>query len=210
MSVPFPVPETGTVLSAADGDARHARFLSERRSTPAKLFDPDGPAPSGDELESILTAAARVPDHRKLEPWRFIILQGDARTRLGDVLAARWQALNPDAPAAALDEERARPFRAPLTVSVVSAPDHGHKTPVWEQELSAGALCLNLLLCARAAGYAGSWVTEWWAYDEEVDRALGLNEGERIAGHILIGTARENPVERPRPDITAKVHHWQG
>ncbi|MFC6197349.1 nitroreductase family protein [Ponticaulis profundi] len=183
-------------------------FLSTRRSTPVKTMNPDSAAPSDDELQEMLQAAMRVPDHRKLGPWRIIIFKGDARSRFGQILKERHAELNPDASPSSLDEEANRLLRAPLCLTVVSSPDHSHKTPVWEQELSAGALCMNLLYTAHAAGYGACWISEWWAFDKEIDRKLGLKDGERVAGHIFIGESRMGLFERPRPNYSDRVTHW--
>ncbi len=156
----------------------------------------------------MLRLAARVPDHGKLFPWRFLVFAGAARARFGEVLAARWLALVPDAPPEILAAERARFLRAPLVVGVVSRSVSGTKIPEWEQQLSAGAVCFNLLLAAQAMGYAGVWLTEWYAYDDGIAQALGLAAGERIAGFIHIGTARDAPPERERPDMGKLVHVW--
>ncbi len=172
------------------------------------MMNPDGAGPEGAVLENILSAAMRVPDHRKLEPWRMIVIKGNARLKLGKELAERYLELHPDASDASLIEETNRLLRAPVCVTVVSSPDHAHKTPVWEQELSAGALCMNLLYAAHASGFAASWISEWWAFDPEIDRVLGLTENERIAGHIFLGTALGELAERPRPSAENKVSYF--
>ena len=208
--LPFTLPEQDQAIpdtSEAGSSIQH--FLSYRRSTSIKMMQPDGPAPSDSLLTNMLQAAMRVPDHRKLGPWRVITFRGEARAAFGDILAERHKALFPDAKPAEVEEERSRLLRAPICVTVVSSPDHEHKTPVWEQELSSGALCLNLLYMAKAAGYAGCWISEWWAFDEEIDKALGLKPGERVAGHIFIGTANAPNFERPRPDSLSRITAWQ-
>ena len=207
----FSLPELNACLGTASSpEAKAKTLLSQRRSTPVKLMDPNAPGPEDATLENIISAALRVPDHRKLEPWRLLLIRGDAREKLGHVLAERYEELNPDASDAALAEERNRPLRAPLCVTVISSPDHTHKTPVWEQELSAGALCMNLLYATHIAGFSASWISEWWAFDEKIDRALGLQVGERIAGHIFIGQASVRELaERPRPSFANKVSEWE-
>ena len=210
-SLPFQLPDPNEALSPHAADSPSAlQMIARRRSTPIKMMDPQGAAPTGDLLQNLLSAAMRVPDHRKIEPWRLIIIEGDARERLGEELAARFAFLNPDADEDAIAEERNRLLRAPVCVSVVSSPDHDHKTPVWEQELSSGALCMNLLYAAQAAGFAASWISEWWAFDAEINKTLGLVQGERIAGHIFLGTAKADIPERPRPAPAGKITTWKG
>jgi nitroreductase len=176
-------------------------LLSTRRSVKPEMLV--APGPSGDELETMLTIAARVPDHKKLAPWRFIVLEGDARARLGEVVAEACIAAEPQPPSAVrLDLERQRFLRAPLVVAVVSHPKPHPGAPEWEQVLSAGAVCFNLCLAANALGYGTSWISEWLAYNKQVCTALGLSEGERIAGFVYVGTAAARPEERDRPALS--------
>ncbi len=149
----------------------------------------------------MLTVASRVPDHGRLFPWRFIVIEGDARHRMGEAVAAAFKADQPEADDDMLQRERARFSRAPLVVAVVSRAKPHVKIPDWEQILSAGAACMNLLTAATAMGYGASWITEWYAYDRRVLEALGLEPGERIAGFVHIGTVAEKPSERPRPAL---------
>lgn len=176
---------------------------SRRRSVPPARLT--GPGPMREELEGWLAIAARVPDHGKLAPWRFLVIAGAARERIGEIIAAAHRADFPEADAARLDLERNRLAQAPLVVGVVSRAGPHVKIPEWEQVLSAGAVCMNLVLAANAAGYATSWLTEWYAYDRRVLDALGLDPRERIAGFIHIGRAQEVPSDRPRPDLTEIV-----
>jgi nitroreductase len=173
-------------------------LLLSRRSGSAKIMT--GPGPSADELQKILHAAARVPDHGKLFPWRFILFEGDARARFGDVLA---ECLTANEPASEdrLAVERGRFLRAPLVVGVISRVQEGIKIPVWEQELSAGAVCQNMLIAATSLGYVANWLTEWPAFDPHVATKLGLQHGERVAGFIYIGKSPIALEERPRPDL---------
>lgn len=203
-----PAPPTGTPLLATRPSPSARAMLALRRSAGKGTLAAPGPDPS--QLDELLGIAARVPDHRRLEPWRFVVIEGEARGRLGAICARIRAASDPDANEAALEEDRARFLRAPVTVCVVSSPDKAHKTPVWEQELSAGAVCYNLLLAANAAGWAGTWLTEWMAYDPDVAAALGLGDTERIAGFIYLGTASIQPPERPRADMSVKVWRWEG
>ncbi len=184
-------------------------FLSARRSVkPDRLV---APGPSAEELETILTIASRVPDHKKLAPWRFIVLEGDARARLGEVVAQACVAAEKEPPShVRLETERTRLSRAPLVIAVVSRVTVHRSAPEWEQVLSAGAACLNLCLAANALGYGTSWITEWIAYNEAVGAALKLGDGERIAGFIYVGTATERSEDRERPALSDIVTRWQG
>jgi len=184
------------------------QLLEQRRSASAnKLGEP---GPSAAQLDRILRIAARVPDHRKLAPWRFIVFSGEARARFGAILAEVCREEEKDAPSPVrLETEAARFLRAPVVVAVVSSPRHDSKaTPRWEQELSAGAACQNLVVAANATGYATCWITEWYAYSPGVARALGLTDGERIAGFIYIGTPLEKNEERERPRLEDIVRRW--
>lgn len=172
-------------------------MLALRRSTSADLLQ--GPGPDDETLDAILEIAARVPDHRKMVPFRFIVIAGEARARLGDVLARKFQSSTPDAADDRIDAERRRFLRAPVIVAVAARIDPAHKTPAWEQMLVNGAVCLNLLLAASAHGFAANWLTDWCAYDEDLQAELGLAKGERISGFVYIGTAKEPPRERQRP-----------
>jgi nitroreductase len=159
----------------------------------------------------MLRIASRVPDHKKLAPWRFIVLEGEARAKLGDVVAAACLAQEKVPPSEVrLATERGRLLRAPLVIAVVSRAVAHPGAPEWEQVLSAGAACFNLCLAANAMGYGTSWITEWIAYNPDVKKALGLAEHERIAGFVYVGTARVRPEERERPDLSTIVTRWQG
>ena len=195
------LPELGEALPAAHPSSTAVDMLWRRRSTPADFLGGPGPDPS--TLQAILTIAARAPDHRRVTPFRFIIFEGDARARFGEVLKAAYVANEPGAEQQRIACEQNRFMRAPVVVAVVSCVDPAHRTPEWEQILSAGAVCQNMLLAANAHGFAAQWITEWYAYDPQITKALGLSEQERIAGYIYVGTARENPKERARPDIEA-------
>lgn len=205
----LPMPAKNDPLDAAIPSAETLSLLARRRSTKVKDGMTD-PAPDDNETAHLLRLAARVPDHRQVAPFRFIVIRGTARARLGEVLADAFQAQEPDAKPHKVDLERARFDRAPLSVAVVSSVDPNHKTPEWEQVLTAGAVCQNLLIAACAAGYAAQWLTEWYAYDARVLEALGLGPHERIAGFIYIGTAPTSPTERPRPDADALTTHFDG
>ncbi len=178
-----------------------------RRSVSARLLS--DPGPSDAALEKILQGASRVPDHGKIHPWRFIIIRGDARKTLGQVLRAAYPDQEADAPQAKLDIEATRFTRAPLVIGVVSRITTPHKIPEWEQTLSVGAVCLNLLYSAHAMGFGANWITEWYAYNPKVRAALGLTANEKIAGFVYIGTASEQPEDRPRPALSDVVSEWR-
>jgi nitroreductase len=172
-------------------------LLLSRRSGSAKAMTE--PGPSKKQLADILKAGARAPDHGKLFPWRFLVIEGKGRARAGDILAEVMEAEGEREKQ--VEEERGRFLRAPVVVAVISAAREQHKIPVWEQELSAGAVCQNLLIAATASGLVAQWVTEWYAYHPVVKERLGLKAGERIAGFVYIGTAKDELEERPRPDM---------
>ncbi len=185
------------------------KLLSTRRSVKPDLLG--DPGPSADEIDTILTIASRVPDHKKLAPWRFIVLEGDARAQLGEKLAEACKAAEKEPPSdVRLTMERQRFLRAPVVIAVVSCAKAHRGAPEWEQVLSAGAACFNLCLAANAMGYGSSWLTEWIAYDKHVAAALGLADSERIAGFIYIGTAVARPEERERPALSDIVTRWHG
>ena len=167
-------------------------FLKTRRSVLARNMV--APGPDSDRLRELLAAAARVPDHGKLAPWRFVVLEHEARGELGRIAA---ESVAPDdADAAAVQFER-----APCVVAVLATPKPHPKIPRSEMILSAGAACMTLLIAAQAAGFAAQWLTGAAAYAPQVLAALGGKEGDEIAGFIYIGTASEPPSERARPDF---------
>jgi nitroreductase len=174
-------------------------FLKIRRSM--KPRDMSGPGPSPAELETILTIGARVPDHGKLAPWRFIIFEGEARARAGDVIAQVFARKNPAAPQAEIEIEKRRLTDAPLVIGVVSFTKPHPKVPPWEQELSAGASAMNIVTAATALGYGACWLTGWFAFDREVLDGLGLKADEKLAGLIHIGTPSKPGEDRPRPAL---------
>jgi nitroreductase len=182
------------------------KYLRARRSVSANSLVGPGPDPA--EIEAMLTIAARVPDHKKLAPWRFILFEGEARARFGERLAAIMRAKEPDAAAGRLEAERGRFLRAPLVVAVISSPRPHPAAPEWEQVLSAACVCFNLMHAAAAFGYAANWITEWCAYDPAALAALGAREGERVAGFVYVGRAKEPPQERERPGVAALVSRW--
>lgn len=182
-------------------------YLNVRRSTPAPQLSEPGPERA--EIEEILRLTVRVPDHGKIAPWRFIVYRGEERERLGEAALARALEKTPDLGADYQAVERTRFTRAPVVIAVVSTAAPHVKIPEWEQVMSAGAVCLNMLFAANAQGYAANWLTEWVAYDEAIFPALGVNPGEKIAGFIYIGSTTFPPVERPRPQL-GDVVTWVG
>jgi len=181
--------------------------LLSRRSVSANGLGE--PGPSADELELILRAASRVPDHKKLVPWRFLLFQGEVRASFGRVLAEVCAAEEKDSGAFRLENEARRLLRAPLVVAVISRVVKNPAAPEWEQILSAGAACQNLIVAASALGYGAQWITEWYGYSPGIRRALKLADNERVAGFVYIGTPKEKPEERERPNIADIVAPWR-
>jgi len=178
-------------------------LLKSRRSVKPREMTPPGPSPA--ELETILTIGARVPDHCKLAPWRFIIFEGGARERAGEVIAGVFARKNPNASPAEIDLEKRRLTDAPLVIGVVSFIRPHPKVPAWEQELSAGASAMNMVTAATALGYGACWLTGWFAFDRDVLDAIGLKADEKLAGFIHIGTPSKPSQDRPRPALSAIV-----
>jgi len=182
-------------------------FLNRRTSVPTKLLGEPGPDDA--TLADLLRLAVRVPDHGKLMPWRFIRIAGDARHALGERLAALTTARNPAPDPVLVEKDRKRFSHAPLVIALVARVTPGHKVPEQEQLLSAGCAGMNLLLGAQALGYGAQWLTGWPAYDPDVGAMLGLAEHERVVGFFHIGTPRDAPPERPRPDPMALLTDYQ-
>ena len=184
-------------------------LLLRRRSAKAAMLAEPGPTPA--QLETILTAAARVPDHKKLEPWRFILFEGEARAAFGRVLLKACLAEEKETPSAArLETERTRLLRAPTVVAVISrvTPNPGRA------RMGAGALVRRRLLQhvsgRQRLGFGTCWITEWYSYSQAVRAALGLAANERIAGFVYIGTAKEQQPDRDRPQLAKIVTRWTG
>jgi nitroreductase len=180
-------------------------YLATRRSTSVRFLGEPGPDEA--TLDAILQRAARVPDHGKLAPWRFVVFRGEGRRLAGEAIAALAV---PDADPAAVAEDRGRFLRAPVVVAVVSRAAPHPKIPEWEQVLSSGAVCLNMIHAAAAYGFAATWITEWIAYDVRAKAALGIAAGENVAGFIHIGTPEVAPTERDRPDLAAITTVYRG
>jgi nitroreductase len=179
--------------------------LLARRSVAVK--DMVAPAPDAAQLETILTVATRVPDHGKLCPWRLVVLREEGQAALGVVGRDQFANAHVDATPEQLAHELKRFFRAPVVIAVLSTPKLGTK-PVWEQELSAGAVCMNILHAAHALGFGGKWLTEWVAYDAEILKALGGGVDDKIAGFIYIGSKTSDPDDRERPALADVVREW--
>ncbi len=188
-------------------DATTLALLKSRRSVKPDLMSAPGPSPA--QLEEILTIAARVPDHKKLVPWRFVVFEGDARRAFGECIAEACKAEDTMEPSEIrLEAERNRFMRAPVVVAVISRVTPKPGAPEWEQILSAGASAMNLCIAANAMGYATCWLTEWIAYSPRIREALALAGNERVVGFVYIGTATSRPEERPRPALADVVSRW--
>ncbi|WP_420433153.1 nitroreductase family protein [Hyphobacterium sp.] len=198
-------PGQGERLAAHHKNPETLSLLARRRSTAAICLR--DPGPTAEELDCLLQIAARVPDHGKMAPWRFVLFQGEDRAYFGEVLAKIWASEN-ESDEARLELETQRFLRAPLVIGVISRVLEKHNIPEWEQILSAGAACQNLLIAAQAMGYGSQWLTEWYAYHPQVKDTLGLRSGERVAGFIYIGSTDEEPVERVRP--SPEIGIWRG
>lgn len=182
-------------------------LLLTRRS--AKALTMVEPGPDAQEVEIILRAGARVPDHGKLAPWRFVVFKGEARRDFGAVLRESFIRSQPNATDDQAEFEANRLLRAPVVVAVVSRVTPGIKIPEWEQLLSAGAVCQNMLIAAVALGYGAQWLTEWYAFDPAVGEALGLGENERVAGFLYFGSESVAKDERPRPELSDITLEWR-
>lgn len=184
-------------------------LLLTRRSVVAKNLGE--PGPSDAELETILQAGIRVPDHGKLGPWRIQVLKRTGQAALGEVYARLFLEDHPQAEPRQIEIERQRPQRAPVLLAVTARIDPVHpKIPELEQRMSGGALCQNILIAAHASGYAAQWLTEWPAFHAGVKKALGHDAGTDIIGLIYIGTPTEIPSERNRPALDQVVSEWSG
>ncbi|MDB5554274.1 MAG: nitroreductase [Rhizobium sp.] len=182
-------------------------YLKTRRSMPA--FQMKEPGPTKAEIEEILTLATRVPDHGKLAPWRFIVISGDERQRISLALSRIARAERPDLSEEMIKVEETRFTRAPAVIAVVSRAAPHMKIPEWEQLMSAGAVCLNMVIAANALGYVSNWLTEWMAYSEKAYEIIGVKPGEKIAGFVHIGSTDFPVTERPRPELS-EIVTWAG
>ena len=182
-------------------------LLSTRRS--GKPRDMVAPGPDMAQLRAMLTVASRVPDHGKLAPWRFVIVPGERRAALSRIIVDAYRAERPDAAEREMEKITGFAHEAPALVVVLSSPRADSKIPLWEQELSAGAACMNLLHAAAAFGFVGGWLTGWPAFSDTVRDAFGAPH-ERIAGFMFLGTPSRPLEERPRPELETVVRIWDG
>tara|TARA_Y100000389_G_scaffold171878_1_gene179842 strand:+ start:38 stop:613 length:576 start_codon:yes stop_codon:yes gene_type:complete len=175
------------------------KFLQSRRSITAKNMICN--EVNEDDLEDILSCGIRVPDHGALNPWELIVINGNAKLRLGnDILAKEYHLNNPEASVDDINFERSRLCRASVVIAVLFKPVSHPKIPFWEMQLSSGAVCSNLLIAAQSLGYAAQWLTEWYAYNNLMIKELGGNpDTDKIAGFIYIGDKDKTPIERRRP-----------
>lgn len=187
-------------------DDNMIELLKKRRSAPAATLTE--PGPNAAEIEIILGIASRVPDHGKLTPWRFILFEGEARARAGTIVADVYARLNANAEPERLATEKRRFSHAPLVIAVISTAGPHEKIPEWEQVLSAGAVCMNLIVAANALGFASVWLSEWYSYNREALTGLGLLEHEKIAGFIHIGRAQGPREDRVRPQLHDITTHF--
>jgi nitroreductase len=195
-----PAPQFGEPVPLAPAP-EVLRFLATRRSPSAVTLAE--PAPDAQELDLLLRLSTRVPDHGKLAPWRFVVLQGEAKAAFAARLETLALSRNDQQAAAKLGKLKL----PPLCVAVISSPKAA-AIPEWEQRLSAGAVCTTLLYATLALGYGANWITDWYAYDTEAAAILGLTGEEKVAGFMLMGTPREPPLERERPDPAPLVSRW--
>jgi nitroreductase len=183
-------------------------FLLSRNSVP--IHELKEPGPDDAEIAQMIAVASRVPDHGRLEPWRFILYRGDARHRVGEELAALAESREGPLSDVRLNQERTRFSRAPLVIGVISSPKDHPKIPQWEMLLSGAAAAMNLVIAANALGYGSNWITNWYSDTEEGRRILGLAPQERVIGFVHIGS-HDGPVqERPRPDATKLYADYSG
>jgi nitroreductase len=197
-----PAPEFGAPVDLSP-HPEVLRFLALRRSASAVTLTT--PGPTEEELAILLRLATRAPDHGKLAPWRFIVLEGEDKARF----AGRLEAIAHERGDATAAAKLAKLKIPPLAVAVISSPRPA-AIPEWEQVLSAGAVGATLTYAALAMGYGANWITDWYAYDPQARAILGLAEPERVVGFILMGTPREPPLERERPDPAALTTRWTG
>lgn len=180
-------------------------FLLSRRS--ANIRSLGTPGPDATQLNTILTAAARVPDHKMLCPWWFVVFEGESRKKIGSVLRNAYAKIDPEAADVKRNLEAEKFLRAPTVIAVISRIKEG-KAPQWEQFLSAGAACHNLCLAANALGFGTNWVSGWPSVHDDVRAAMKLDDRDNIAGFIYIGTTSEKAEDRARPNLSDIVSHW--
>lgn len=197
------MPDNKTIAGEYSSNLLH--YLLHRRSVPRKKLASPGPTDS--EVKQILEAAARVSDHGKMFPWWFIVFDQDKKSSFEDVLAKSIKEDEPDKPGEKVEKKAQMLMVAPVAIAVISSPRRS-KIPVWEQFMSVGACCQNLVLAANAMGYGVNWLTEWYSYDPRIREALQLEDHENIAGFFFIGTAEDVPEDRDRPEIDKITTYW--
>ena len=176
--------------------------LFHRRSAPAPTLGL--PAPSADKIDLLIRIGFRVPDHGKLGPWRIVRFTPESKAKLVEKLKALAESRD-DRKAVGALQKLSIP---PEALLVISSPVFPYKKPLWEQQLSAAAVCQNLLIAAGALGYGANWITDWYSYDDEAKAILGLTGEENVAGFIFLGTPSEPPLERERPDYASRISWW--
>jgi nitroreductase len=181
-------------------------LLATRRSVSTRDMIEPGPTPA--QIQTILEAAHRVPDHGKLGPWRFVVFSGAARASFSRQLADIYAQENPDSTDKLLTFQSELLTRAPVVIAVISTAGEHVKIPEWEQVLSAGASCQNMLIAATAMGFGAQWITEWYSYNDSVKELLGMEPHHRIAGFIYLGSYQQKPEERVRPDLAERITYW--
>lgn len=201
------LPALGADAAERRSDPAMVARLSGRRSPPLRSLGEPGPTAA--ELETLLTLGLRVPDHGRLEPWRILVFEGTARGEAGSRLDAVYGAQNPGLPAAKARMWHDYFCRAPLVLVVVSRPDPTSRIPAFHQELSAGALAMNLEIAALALGFACQWLLKWPGRDPEALRLLGIGAGERVAGFLHVGRPTAVVPDRPRPELSTVVSRWR-
>ncbi|KTE08971.1 nitroreductase [Sphingopyxis sp. H115] len=182
-------------------------YLATRRS--GKARDMISPGPDATQLRDIIALALRTPDHGKLAPWRIVTVADDQRDAFAALLKNAWVAENPGAAGMDLSALDQFAHQAPTLLVLLSTPVAGSKIPVWEQQMSAGAVGMNLLHAAHAHGFVGSWLTGWAAYNADVAAAFGAGDGDTIVGYFFLGTAGRALDERPRPEYDDTVSTWE-
>ena len=176
-----------------------SNYMKTRRSALSMTLE--APGPSDDQIRSMIATASRVPDHGKLAPWRFVLWTPEARRTMHGQLVELLHA-DPDIPDKPKKEQGTdKLLHAPCVIAVISTAGDHPKVPEWEQVLSAGAVCMNLLIAANAEGFEAQWLTAWYVYYERAQAILGLEDGERVAGIIHVGSSTVAKNERPRPEI---------
>jgi nitroreductase len=182
-------------------------FLKSRKSASAKAMT--GPGPTSEQLSEILEIAVRVPDHGKLSPWRLVLFEGEARAKVGEAFAQVWAKNSPEHGADTLTFQRGLFLRAPIVLAVVSTAAPHFKIPVWEQQMSAAAVCYNVVLAATAMGFAVQWQSDWVAYDVGAKAVMGIKDAEQVAGLIYIGQSTVVLEDRSRPDAAILLTRWE-